>query len=120
MANQRLALFGAHERPVVDDHGKRRIDLQGYRHREVVAAAGYQSDFDATAGGFGDGGTGALGDGEAAAEERAVNIERDEFDRHHSILADSAAGTRENACVRILECPPIGCITTILICRTLR
>jgi alanyl-tRNA synthetase len=106
MADKGFALFGTDERAVVDDHGKRGFDLLGNGHGEVVAAAGDEGDFNAAAGGFGNGGAVACGDSEAAAEERAVNIERDELHGHTSILADSRGGAGENSCVRLF------CVTT--------
>ncbi len=87
MADESFAVLGADEGAVVDDHGERGIDLLGDGEREIVAAAGDEGDFDAAAGGFGDGGAVTLGDRKAAAEERAVNIERDELHRHISIVA---------------------------------
>ena len=87
MADEGFAVFGAEERAVVDDHGERGVDLLRDGEGEVVAASGDEGDFDAAASGFGDGGAVALGDSEAAAEERTVNVERDELDGHVSIVA---------------------------------
>jgi hypothetical protein len=63
MADEGFAVFGADERAVVDDHGERGIDLLRDREGEIVAAASDEGDFDAAAGGFGDGGAVAIGDG---------------------------------------------------------
>lgn len=77
-----FAVGGADERAVIDDHGEGTAELLGDGKREIVTAAGDESDFNATAGGFGDGG--AIGGRKlpTAVEERAVNIESDEADGH--------------------------------------
>ncbi len=87
MTHVGAAFFGANERAVVDDHGERGIDFLRNGKGEVVTAAGDQRDFDAAAGSFGDGGAIGFGDLPAAVEQRAVNIQGDEADRHVSIIA---------------------------------
>lgn len=82
MAKMRCAVRGADQGAVVDDHGKRTIQLLRDGHGEIVAASGDESDFNAAAGGFGDGGPVGVGKLPSAVEQCAVNIESDEANSH--------------------------------------
>jgi hypothetical protein len=91
MAEMRLAVVRLNQRTVVDDHGERGIEHAGDGHSEIVATAGDQCDFDATAGGFGDGAPIGGGKLPSAVQERAVNIERDKPHGHIPIIEGSRA-----------------------------
>ena len=95
MAHVRVALLGADHRAVIHDHRQGRGNLLRHGQGEIVAAAGYQSDFDAAARGFGDGFTVRGGDFPAAVEQRAINIESDQSNCHDSSAPD-AGGERSN------------------------
>src|SRR5256885_2436351 len=82
MPKMRFAVGGADKGAVVDDHGERAIELLGDRHGEIVAAASDKCDFDASASGFSDGGAVGVGELPPAVEERAVDVQSDEADRH--------------------------------------
>jgi len=82
MAELGFAIGGADESAVVDDHGERAGELVRDGHGEIIAAAGDEGDFDAAAGGFGDGGAIGFRELPAAVEKCAVNVQSDEADRH--------------------------------------
>src|SRR5215475_11045993 len=82
MAKVGFAVRSADEGSIIDDHGERAIELLGYGHGEIVTAAGDERDLNATSGGFGDGGAVSVRKLPAAIEERTVNIESDEANRH--------------------------------------
>lgn len=91
MANVSVAIVGANERAVVDDHRERRLDFLRDRKSKIVTAAGDQGDFDAAAGSFGDGYTVSLRDLPAAVQKGAVDIQGNEANRHRSIIAWNGA-----------------------------
>src|SRR5258706_14491443 len=78
----RLPVGGAEEGAVVDDHGEWAIELMSDGQSEIVAAAGYEGDFDAAACGLGDGGAVGVGELPAAVQKGAVNVQSNESDRH--------------------------------------
>ncbi len=77
-----FAVGGADKGAVVDDHGERTIELLGDGHGEIVAAAGNEGDLDAPPSGFRDGRAVGVRELPPAVEERAVDVQSDEADRH--------------------------------------
>jgi len=82
IAHMRCAVLRTHKRPVADDHRQRRIELASNRHGEIVAAPGYERDFDTSPRSFGDRQAICLRQFPAAVEQRAVDVERYEAYRH--------------------------------------
>src|SRR5262249_43351558 len=87
MAQFGLAFGGADERAVVDDHSDGTVKLARDGHREVVAATSHESDLNAAARGFLDGGPVGFGELPAGVQQRAVNIESYEAHAHPLILS---------------------------------
>ena len=86
VAQVSLAVMGANEGAVADDHSERRIDLASDGEGEIVATAGYQGDFDATEGGGSDRGAIGLWKLPAAVQEGAVDVQGDQADAHGVIV----------------------------------
>ena len=87
----------------------------GEGHGARGHAAGDERDADPAAGGFGDGGQRALADDQVVADERAVDVDRDQADRQsrldHQRLSGGRAARTDAPCEPVAACPkgPAGC-----------
>ena len=71
---------------IVDDHGYRARELLRNRRGEVVAPSRDKGDFDSASGCVGDGSPINFRKLGLAVEKRAVNVERNQANRHRAIL----------------------------------
>src|SRR4029077_13398357 len=88
MAQPGRAVFVPNHGAVIHDHGERRINLLDHRKSEVVEPAGTQGNLDPAARSFGKGGTIGGRDLPAAIQQRAIDVQGNQLNRHKPSLPE--------------------------------
>lgn len=103
MTHVGMAPLCAHQRPIVDDHRQRRIDLPRNRNRKVVSSPRHQRHFDSAPRSFRNRRLVAFGDSPVAAQQRPINIQRNQPDSHAPSLAEKSDRLGHSAGSRLFD-----------------